>query len=177
MSATQPSLDDTKCVVDDVFGNDGSSVDIKPPAGGTFGNDTIGFVHVRKRALKGGHYSSRYWRTKAGLVATEAYSFDLVRAVRINGKPRHQFILGFGSQKNVFRDCDLVHFWMDAVRRMARHGLAELQRRRLVGQMARKGAKFPPPDLCSGWTYWCPETVAEVVGYIGEFAERAGRAA
>jgi hypothetical protein len=156
---------DTKSPVNGTFGKDVSPVDIKRRGNATFDNYSIGFVRVRKRALKGGHPSSIYWRRKAGLVATEACSFDLVRAVRINGKPRHQFILGLGSQKNVSQDYELVHFWMDAVRRMTRHGLAEHQRRRLVGQMVRKGAKFPPPDLCSG--------CAEVVGYIGEFARDA----
>src|SRR5689334_23274998 len=78
---------DTKPVVNETFGNDGgesTSVDTKPCAGATFGND--GFIRVRRRKIKGGHPDMRAYRLRRGLAATTSASFDLVRAVRVNGK-------------------------------------------------------------------------------------------
>jgi uncharacterized coiled-coil protein SlyX len=39
--------------------------------------------------------------TREGAMATASASFDIVRAVRVGGKPRHVFVLGLGSQKDV----------------------------------------------------------------------------
>jgi hypothetical protein len=152
---------DTKSVVDDVFGNDvdtkhlasatigndESSVDTKSRDVGAFGNYGLGFVRVRKRELKGGHPSSRYWRTEAGLAATESKSFDVVRAVRVDGKPRHQFVFGLGSQKDQESDGGIAYFWLRALYRMQRNGLNAEQRRALTKEMLRKGAEPTTPDI------------------------------
>jgi hypothetical protein len=89
-----------------------SIVDIRSTADGKFGNsrtnvDTkdrdsyaLGFVRVRKRALKGGHPSSRTWRRAADTVAGAGTTFDVVRAIRVNGKPRQKYVLGLGTVKD-----------------------------------------------------------------------------
>jgi hypothetical protein len=41
-----------------------------------------------------------------------------MRAVRINGQPRHKFVLGLGSQKDYERR-GTVNFWVRAMRRIA----------------------------------------------------------
>jgi hypothetical protein len=67
------------------------------------------FIRVRKRRLKG----MASGNIKHGLYlwgrapASCSTSFDLVRAVRINGNPRHVFVLGLGSQKNTDGDNEL----------------------------------------------------------------------
>jgi hypothetical protein len=119
------------------------SVDTKHSAGAIFGNDALGFIRVRKRKLKGGHADWRAARAAQGILATTSMSFDLVRAERVNGKPRHVFVLGLGSQKDVEREYKLVQFWPFAVYRMMRHGLTEPQRERLIVEMLRKGARLP----------------------------------
>jgi hypothetical protein len=58
---------------------------------GAFGNDNVGFIRVRRRSL------TPYWEHSA----TASASYDIVRAVRIDGKPRHVFVLGLGSLKDV----------------------------------------------------------------------------
>jgi hypothetical protein len=121
------------------FGND-TDVDTKCCVDAEFGNDAgIGFIRVRKRKLKGGHgfYGKR---------ATSSVSFDLVRAVRVDGKPRHEFLLGFGSQKDIECNHDLCRFWVHAIHRMTRHELAEEQRQRLISEMVRKGARLPTQE-------------------------------
>lgn len=126
------------------------SVDTKHGASATFGNgDTIGFIRVRKRKLKGGHPAWREYREAEGSVAVSATSYDLVRAVRVNGKPRHQFIIGFGSQKGVERYRSAVlTFWTRVVSRMLKHGLTEPQCQRLLAEMVRKGARLPTVADC-----------------------------
>jgi hypothetical protein len=62
--------------------------------------------------------------------------------VRINGQPRHKFVLGLGSQKDYERR-GTVNFWVRVMRRIARYGLTEQQRRRLATEMVRKGARLP----------------------------------
>jgi hypothetical protein len=145
---------DTKHLDDKTFGND--SVDTKPPAEGTFGNDGVGFIRVRKRKIKGGHAEWREYRARNGTLATTSTSYDLVRAVRVNGKPRHKFVLGLGSLKDYERDSDVVWFWVRALRRMIRHGLDENQRQRLAAEMARKGARLPTTLECEQYDQgWC----------------------
>lgn len=123
-------------------------VDTKVRSALTFDNYS-GFVRVRKRALKGGHFPE--WRKHRA-----SMSFDLVRAVRVDGKPRHKFVLGLGSQKDVEEiDSAICWFWARAVRRMIGHGLSESQRFRLVAEMVRKGARLPTIEECQkhvdGW--------------------------
>ena len=115
----------------------------------------IGFVRVRKRKLKGGHPDWRLYRARHGMLASMAMSFDLVRAVRINGKPRHVFVLGLGSQKDHPNrgDRDLVHFWVRAISSMRRHKLTPEQRCWLAVELVRKGARLPTIKACrdSDW--------------------------
>jgi hypothetical protein len=83
------------------------------------------------------------------LLATSATSFDLVRAVRVNGKPRHEFLLGLGSQKDYEDDAKVVPFWATAISQMAWHKIADHQRSRLIADMVRKGARLPTPEQCT----------------------------
>ena len=96
----------------------------------------IGFIRVRKRKLKGAH------RARYGRPITSSASFDIVRAVRVDGRPTHLFVLGLGSQKSIdpHGPC---RFWIWAIHRMIRHGLTESQRYRLMAEMVRKGARLP----------------------------------
>jgi hypothetical protein len=110
-----------------------SSVVTKSRARATFGNDNVGFIRVRRRTL------TPYWEDGA----TVSASYDLVRAVRVDGKPRHKFVLGLGSQKDVERSGHVGHFWDRAVGRMIRHGLTEARRRYFLTEMVRKGATLP----------------------------------
>jgi hypothetical protein len=148
------------------FGND-DAVDTKSATRRAFGNDDAvgtnclraqtthyGFVRVRKRKLKGGSHG---WLAKASV------SFDLVRAVRVNGKPRHKFVLGLGSQKGERRGWhdNVMRFWTSAVRRMRRHGIPEEEQRRILAEMVRKGAR--PPTLADCEDY-ARDWVAGLVG-------------
>jgi hypothetical protein len=79
-----------------------------------------------------------------------------VRAERVNGKPRHKFVLGLGSLKEpVEHEHDVIRFWVHAFYRMKRHGLDEHQRHHIANQMARKGAPLPTAEQCKnrfeGW--------------------------
>ena len=138
---------DTKTEANVVFGNDRSGVDIKSPVDGTVGNDTIGFIRTRQRKIKGGPRHLLKYRARNGILATKSTSFDLVRAVRVNGKLRHQFVLGLGSQKDFERFCT-ESFWRKAIYRLNKHGLNKDQRKRLLIQMVRKGAKLPTIEEC-----------------------------
>ena len=133
---------DTKSPPAQRFGNDEAStvgdttavVDTKDQCTSTFGNDnTLGFIRVRKRKLKGGHASVRSLPVFYGARATASESYDLVRAVRVDGKPRHVFVLGLGSLKTPERDerNEIGQFWLLAIGRMVRHGLTDDQRQRL----------------------------------------------
>lgn len=161
---------DTKCHDGGTFGNDGNGgvgVDTKGEQVAAFGNDVIGFIRVRKRKLKGGHPSVRTFPSFYGQRATSSTSFDLVRAVRVGGKPRHEFLLGLGSQKNIDRHGrhDLCWFWSSAVRWMVKHGLAEDQCRRLIAEMVRKGARLPTIAQCEEhariWPAWGDSAINE----------------
>ena len=159
------------------FGNDASHVDTKHPAVVTFGNDTIGgFIRVRKRKLKGGHPDMRAYRAATGgRLATVSMSFDLVRAVRVNGKPRHEFVLGLGSQKDVerYKDAD-VTFWVHALESMQRHGFNEDQCRYLFGELIRRGARLPTAEQCqdSEWAKRSPKRINELLAFVQEVAAR-----
>jgi hypothetical protein len=109
------------------------------------------FVRVRKRKLKG---ADGDWRAYArGPVPTSAMSFDLVRAVRVDGKPRHKVLLGLGSQKDVeHRHRSQAVFWYAAFRAMEWHGLDIEQRRRVAEEMIRKGARRPSADHCETYS-------------------------
>jgi hypothetical protein len=157
---------DTKCPDGVTFGNDGN-VGTKREACVPFGND-IGFIRVRKRKLKGGHPD--WYRAHR---ATASMSFDLVRAVRIDGKPRHKFILGLGSQKSDATGRMAAHLLVIAVGRMKAHGLDESQRRALLSELIRKGARRPTIADCEGWRVndgWTPY-VDEVIAWLSADAD------
>ena len=74
-------------------------------------------------------------------------TFELVRAVRIDGKPRQQFLLSLGSLRYQ-RGSKLVWFWVHAIILMRRGGLDLHQRRNLGDQIHRKGAPLPTAAEC-----------------------------
>jgi hypothetical protein len=139
----------TKSEASDVFGNDkvndqpvvtkslkikdDQPVVTKKLGDEAFGNDAAMFVRVRKRTLSYG---------------TSA-SYDLVHAVRINGKPRQKFLLGLGSLKNPPEyENRLCWFWHYALCKMRRHGLSETKQKTIVESMIAKGATKPTREQC-----------------------------
>ncbi len=86
------------------------------------GSKNIGFVCVRRRRLKDGG---------------SAVTFDLKHSVRVDGKPRHKFVMTLGSQRS---DRDHAGFWQHVSDRMASRGLDAAQRARLIAEVRRKGA-------------------------------------
>jgi hypothetical protein len=153
------------------IGND-STVDTKIGPSAVFGNDAIGFIRVRKRELKGGSRGWRDYRARNGTLATTSASYDLVRAVRVNGKPRHEFVLGLGSQKDI-ESAHIGFFWARAISRMIRHGLAEPRRHRLIDEMRRNGARLPTLEQCdqhiAGWPF-NSKAIGELVRWL-QFAQ------
>jgi hypothetical protein len=105
------------------------------------------FIRVRRRALKGGHPEWRAYRKRHGCLVTASASYDVVHAVRINGKPRHQFVFGLGSLKQPPLRFDLLRFWICALARMCDHGLSLTQCQRLTAELIRKGAPEPTANL------------------------------
>jgi hypothetical protein len=98
---------------------------------------SIGFVRVRRRDLK----------RKSPLGASYALSFDLVRSVKVNGKPRHELLTYLGSQKNVENPYKLAIFWSRVEKLLEQRGLNDDQQQRLRSEMIRKGAKVAPGAL------------------------------
>jgi hypothetical protein len=94
---------------------------------------SVGFIRVRKRKRKKGE---------------RAQDFDLVRAIRVNGKSRHRVLLSLRSLRDECQDRDLVLFWADAFVRMAEYGLSASQCHRLATEMVRKGARLPIAAQC-----------------------------
>ena len=131
------------------FGNDADVVS-KRRGHAAVGNDTALFVRVRRRKLKGGHYR---WRTGDRTPITASASYDVVHAVRIDGKPRHQFLFGLGSLKEGNSDHEMVLFWDHAISKMKRNKLDEERRRRLMDEMIRKGVPAPLADALDT-DYW-----------------------
>jgi hypothetical protein len=115
-----------------------------------------GFIRVRRRKLADhGRFHDCHGR-KGQVPPTHSASFDLVRAVRIDGKPRHEFVLGLGSQKNVdYYNNGTMSFWVGALRKMQRHGLDVDERRRLADELSRKGARLPTMAHCEAMQEWC----------------------
>jgi hypothetical protein len=109
---------------------------------------TVGFIRVRKRKLKpkyrwskgkdkwGCHY--KIWDKRV----PESVSYDLVRAVRINGQPRHKFVLSFGSPVSRW-DNSTIGFWVRAFAGMARHGFTQDQQFQITEKLKRKGISLP----------------------------------
>jgi hypothetical protein len=127
-----------------------------------FGN--YGFIRVRRRT-RGAPWPSNSCK---GL----SRSFDLVRAVRINGKPRHRFILGLGSQKEG-DDAHYFYFWIRAFRKLRRHGL---DAHRFADAMVRKGAQPPPPceQAKTNWPFHA-DTIDDIAAWLTARAQNLGR--
>ena len=113
-------------------------------AGARIGNDAGAmFVRVRRRKLKGGARRLAIVSRGSRHLQTASASFDLVRAVRIDGKPRQKFLLGLGSLKFPIGERELAWFWWRALRKMISHGLSEERRAGVLLELERKGV--PPP--------------------------------
>ena len=112
---------------------------------------TTGFIRVRRRKLKPkyewytpsrGMYAGISRKREIPNSAVEVLNYDLVRAVRINGQPRHKFVLGFGSPASASNGMGerrgITFFWMHSFDRMEEHGFprATLSHRRDVGGQA-----------------------------------------
>ena len=114
--------------------------------GATFGNDAAPvndiamFVRVRRRTLKGGHPEWREYRERTGSIVKASASYDVVRAVRVNGKPRHKFVCGLGSIKQNGNPRDHERFWTSALCRMIRAGLSPASRSKIIKLAIAKGA-------------------------------------
>jgi hypothetical protein len=123
---------------------------------------TTGFIRVRRRKLKG---KLRPWRRGEKERAltycrniyefnrlrrieppSESASYDLVRAVRVGGKPRHKFVLGFGSITN--RDRKFALFWIRSFYRMAEHGFTKEQCFQIAEKLKHKGVPLPTVAEC-----------------------------
>jgi hypothetical protein len=114
----------------------------------TFGNDAC-FIRVRHRKLKGGGGDPgwREYMIEQGERALVSASYDVVRAVRIDGKPRQKFLCGLGSIKQDKRH-NALSWWRGAICRMMRAGFNPEQRRRIIIQAAAKGVPLPSRDDC-----------------------------
>jgi hypothetical protein len=161
---------DTNPAVDNTIGND--KVDTKHPAVGGFDNDgTIGFVRVRKRKLKGGHPDWRRYRAARSVLTLSSASYDLVKAERVNGMPRHKFILGLGSLKERPRENDVIWFWARAFQSMRRHGLTKQQGHHVASALARKGVDRITPEHCAhlkeGWPFMA-DIADEIMCWLSE---------
>ena len=122
---------------------------------------TVGFIRVRRRKLKPkyewytpsrGMYAGISRKREIPDSATESVSYDLVHAVRINGQPRHKFVLGFGSpasaSKYVGPRRGITLFWMHSFERMGEHGFSKEQRFHIAEMLAGKGIPLPTVNEC-----------------------------
>jgi|SRR5262249_23080501 len=120
---------------------------------------TIGFVRVRKRKLTG-KQREHIWRNgkySHSIRKTASVSYDLVRAVRVNGKPRHKFVMTLGSQKNTLEGYGLAEFWMSFFLHTQRdHGLSKNQCWDIARKMVAKGARLPTLDWCKHYKKTLP---------------------
>jgi hypothetical protein len=120
-----------------------------------------GFIRVRR------HLWASRWPDKIG-----SRGYDLVRSVRINGKPTHKFVLSLGSLKDERPErgkYSLTEFWITAIKRMQYHGLDKAQRYHLAQAVMRKGVSLPSPEQCRWHKLAWPLLVAsldEVIGWL-----------
>jgi hypothetical protein len=155
------------------FGNDGVSVVTKPTAGVSFDNYAM-FIRVRRRKLKGGSPQVRRNPQYYGPRPTESASFDVVRAVRVDGKPRQKFLCGLGSIKQGLNDHDALRFWVSALCRMTRADFDAQCRRKIVLLAHAKGAPLPPLANCLAelaYRETRPTTFQMSVRVLREFVE------
>jgi|SRR6516162_2090521 len=87
-------------------------------------------------------------------VATASASYDVVETVRVDGKPRHRFLLGLGSLKQPHDEHDLMRFWLHAIARMNRSNLDNKQCRNLMHGLVRKGVPTPTAKQCEECSSW-----------------------
>jgi hypothetical protein len=125
---------------------------------GNYMTKSHGFIRVRRRNF----YPSRFG----------AAGYDVVHAVRINGKPRHTFVLGLGSLRDKRPErgkYSLTDFWVGAIERMKRHGLDEQERRQLADAVTRKGVPLPSVEQCRwhklAWLTMI-EPLDEILGWL-----------
>jgi hypothetical protein len=78
---------------------------------------------------------------------TQSFSYDLVRAVRINGKPCHKFVLGFGSPVSRWSK-STIGFWTRVLARTEKHGFTKDQQFQIADQLRRKGIPLPSVKEC-----------------------------
>jgi hypothetical protein len=100
-------------------------------------------------------------------------SYDLVRAVRINGKPSHKFVLGLGSLRDERPSrgkYSLTDFWIEAIKRMKRYGLDEPERRQIADALIRKGAGLPSLEQCQWYKMVFPSSSEpdEIMGWLAD---------
>jgi hypothetical protein len=117
---------------------------------------TVGFIRVRKRKLKPkyrwytpsrGRYAGISRKVEIPDSSVESVSYDLVRAVRINGKPRHKFVLGFGSPLSRWSN-STIGFWRRVLGRTESHGFTKDQQFQIADLLRRKGIPLPSVKEC-----------------------------
>jgi hypothetical protein len=90
-------------------------------------------------------------------VATASASYDVVETVRVDGKPRHKFVLGLGSLKQPSTEHVVRWFWINAVNRMLHSNLSNQQCLDLMRDLASKAVPAPTAEQCEefakGWPY------------------------
>ena len=129
------------------------SVDTQFRPGEKTGND-FGFIRVRKRPA--------------------STAFDIVRAVRVNGKPRHKYVLGLGSLKYGSTERELFMFWIRAFRSLIQHGLSVEQRFRFADELTRKGVLPPLAEQCAARAMeggWIGQTATAVAAWLDASCE------
>jgi hypothetical protein len=117
---------------------------------------TVGFIRVRKRKLKPkyrwytpstGRYAGISRKVQIPDSTVESVSYDLVRAVRINGEPRHKFVLGFGNFTSRWNK-SVEPFWVRSFSKIERHGFTKDQRFEIAEKLKRKGIPLPTVKEC-----------------------------
>jgi len=122
---------------------------------------TVGFIRVRRRKLKPkyrwhtpsrGRYAGISRKVEIPDSSIESVSYDLVRAGRIGGEPRHKFVLGFGSPASVTKYVGdrrgVTLFWMHSFDRMEEHGFSKEQRFHIAEMLTCKGIPVPTVKEC-----------------------------
>jgi hypothetical protein len=113
------------------------------------------FVRIRRRKLNG-------W---ASCGRTASASYDLVQAVRINGKPRQKFVMGLGSLKTPHDDTELFWFWHGVIYKL-REIDAE-QRGSIIAELMRKGVPLPSEESCEKYRYVDNRVINEIADIRG----------
>ena len=112
--------------------------------------DSFGFANASSNPSIGGAKAKRSGGSTTKYIpsSTESGSYDLVRAVRINGQPRHKFVLGFGSPVGSRLGQSPIEFWMRVLRSTKGHGFTKAQQSQIIEQLKRKGIPLPTLEEC-----------------------------